>query len=115
MIQCTEPATPAIIACCELPVSIQEAVLGLKTPSPITVLSERGEGFFRQLWVVKLFPTLWKRADQKKKDRRKQYSRRRRQRQTVSLVDVTHSLDNNISPPKFNWSAQPKCWPRHID
>ena len=49
MIQCTEPATPAVIACSELPISLQEAVLGLKTPSPITVLSERGEGFFRQL------------------------------------------------------------------
>src|SRR6218665_3621356 len=41
MIQCTEPATPAVIVCCELPVSLPEAVLGLKTPSPITVLSER--------------------------------------------------------------------------
>src|SRR6218665_3157272 len=41
MIQCTEPATPAVIACYELPVSLKEAVLGLKTPSPITVLSER--------------------------------------------------------------------------
>ena len=30
MIQCTEPATPAVIACCELPGSLQEAVLGLK-------------------------------------------------------------------------------------
>ena len=49
MIQCTEPATPAVMACSELPVSLQEAVLGLKTPSPITVLSERGEGFFWQL------------------------------------------------------------------
>src|SRR6218665_9711 len=49
MIQCIEPATPAVIACCELPVSLQEAVLGPKTLSPITVLSERGEGFFRQL------------------------------------------------------------------
>src|SRR6218665_2081731 len=38
-----------------------------------------------------------------------------KQRQTVSLVDVTHSLDNNIFPLKFNWSAQPKCWPRPID
>src|SRR6218665_3586573 len=46
MIQCTEPTTPADIACCELLVSLQEAVLGLKTPSSITVLSERGEGFF---------------------------------------------------------------------
>ena len=51
MIQCTEPTIPADIACCELRVSLQEAVLGLKTTSPITVLSERGEGFFRQLWV----------------------------------------------------------------
>src|SRR6218665_3931998 len=42
MIQCTEPATPAVKACCELPISLQEAVLCLKTPSPITVLSERG-------------------------------------------------------------------------
>ena len=49
MIQCTDPAAPAVIACCELPVSLQEAVLGLKTPSPITVLSESVEGFFRQL------------------------------------------------------------------
>src|SRR6218665_2059774 len=47
MIQCTEPATPAVIEYSELPVSLQEAILGLKTPSPITVLSERGEGFFR--------------------------------------------------------------------
>src|SRR6218665_3672159 len=39
MIQCTEPATPAVIAYSELPFSLQEAVLGLKTPSPITVLS----------------------------------------------------------------------------
>src|SRR6218665_3512668 len=42
MIQCTEPATPAVKACSELPVSLQEAVLGLKTPSPITV-HQRGE------------------------------------------------------------------------
>jgi len=41
MIQCTEPATPAVIACSELPVSLQEVVLGLKTPSPMTVLLER--------------------------------------------------------------------------
>ena len=79
MIQSTEPATPAVIVFCEFPVSLQEAVLGLKTPSPITVLSERGEGFFRLF--VSVVPTLWKRADQKKKDRRKQYSGRRRQMQ----------------------------------
>src|SRR6218665_2985676 len=40
MIQCTEPEIPAVIACCELHVSLQEAVLGLKTRSPITVLSK---------------------------------------------------------------------------
>src|SRR6218665_395465 len=63
----------------------------------------------------------WKRADQKKKDRRKQYSGRRRQMQAdadgqadSSLVNVTHSLDNKISPPKFIWSTQPRCWPRPI-
>src|SRR6218665_2374733 len=33
-----------------------------------------------------------------------------KQTQTVSLVDVTQSLDNNISAPKFIWSAQPRCW-----
>ena len=42
--------------------------------TPITVLLERGEGFFR------VVPT----ADQKKKDRRKQYSGRRRQMQADS-------------------------------
>jgi len=35
--------------------------------------------------------------------------------QTVSLVDVTQSLDNNIFPPKFISSAQPRCWPRPIN
>src|SRR6218665_1927109 len=64
MIQCTEPATPAVIACCELPVSLQEAVLGLKAPSPITVLPERGKTSFRTV-VSRVVPTLWKRADQK--------------------------------------------------
>ena len=49
MIQCTEPATSAVIACSVLPVSLQEAILGLKTLSPITVLLERGEGLFGQL------------------------------------------------------------------
>src|SRR6218665_1550583 len=120
MIQCTEPATPAVIACCELPVSIQEAVLGLKMLSPKTVLSERGRGLLSVV-VGGVVPTLWKRADQKKKDRHKQYSGRCRQMQAdangqaVYLVDVTHSMDNNISPPKFIWSAQPQCWPQPID
>src|SRR6218665_1897807 len=67
-------------------------------PTPITVLLERGEGFFRivpTLWktadqkkkdrrIVRIVPTLWKTADQKKKDRRKQYSDRRRQMQADS-------------------------------
>src|SRR6218665_692832 len=39
-----------------------------------------------------------------------------KQTQTVSLVDdMTQSLDNNISPPKLIWSAQPRCWPWPID
>src|SRR6218665_3173541 len=68
-------------------------------PTPITVLLERGEG--RGL-ISSRSHTL-ETADQKKKDRRKQYSGRRRQMQadSVSLVDVTQSLDNNISPPKL--------------
>src|SRR6218665_382530 len=47
-------------------------------PTPITVLLERGEGFFR------VVTTLWKTADQKKKDQCKQYSGRRRQMQADS-------------------------------
>src|SRR6218665_274761 len=66
MIPCTEPATPAVIACCELPVSLQEAVLCLKTPSPITVLSERREGFFWQL-QVESFPHFGKEQIKRKK------------------------------------------------
>src|SRR6218665_3230371 len=117
MIKCTEPATPAVIACSELPVSLQEAVLDLKTPSPITVLSERGEGFFRQL-RVEPFPHFGKDQIKRRKTGASNIQAdadRCKQRQTVSLVDVTRSLDNNISPPKFNWSAQPKCWTRPID
>src|SRR6218665_1386513 len=69
--------------CChsmlELPVSLQEAVLGLKTLSPITPIRE-GRGLVSAV-VSRVIPTLWKRADQKKKYRRKQYSGRRRQMQ----------------------------------
>src|SRR6218665_2831823 len=108
MIQCTEPATPAVIAYSELPVSLQEAVLGLKTPSPLTVLSERASFGSCEL---SRFHTLEK---SRSKEERPAQADRCKQRQTVSLVNVTHSLDNNISPPKFIWSAQPKCWPRHI-
>src|SRR6218665_1690259 len=81
-------------------------------PTPITVLLERGEGFFR------VGPTLWETADQKKKAGASNIqvdADRCKQTQTVSLVDVTQSLDNNISPPKLIWSAQPRCWPRPID
>src|SRR6218665_1127338 len=63
MIQCTEPATPAVTACCGLPVSLPEAILGLKTPSPITVLSE-GRGLLSAV-VSRVVPTLWKRAKEK--------------------------------------------------
>src|SRR6218665_394702 len=81
-------------------------------PTPITVLLERGEGFFR------VGPTLWKTADQKKKDRCKQYSGRRRQMQEYSdNQPCRHNpvSGKNISPPKLIWSAQPRCWPRPID
>src|SRR6218665_1852915 len=81
-------------------------------PTPITVLLERGEGFFR------VVPTLWKTADQKNKDRRKQYSGRRRQMQADSDSQPCRRdpvSGNNISPPKLIWSAQPRCWPRPID
>src|SRR6218665_450659 len=54
------------------------ATRGRFRPTPITVLLERGEGFFR------VVPTLWTTADQKQKDRRKQYSGRRRQMQADS-------------------------------
>src|SRR6218665_3266889 len=81
-------------------------------PTPITVLLERGEGFFG------VIPTLWKTAHQKKKTGASNIQAdayRCKQTQTVSLVDVTQSLDNNISPPKLIRLAQPRCWPRPID
>src|SRR6218665_2498255 len=66
MIQCTKPATPAVIVFCEFPVLLQEAVLGLKTPTLITVLLERGEGFFRQL-QVEWFPHFGKEQIKRRK------------------------------------------------
>ena len=62
----TEPATLAVIACCERPVSLQEAALGLKTPSasdncPI----KEGRGLLSAV-VSRVVPTFWKRANQKK-------------------------------------------------
>ena len=82
-------------------------------------LIRQGRGLLSAV-VSGVVATLLKRADQKKKDRCKQYSGRRRQMQAdadgqADLVDVTRSLDNNISPPKIIWSPQPKCWPRPID
>src|SRR6218665_3834103 len=64
MIQYTEPATRAVN--CLPTVSLQEAVLGLKTPSPITVLLERGEGFFWQL-RVESFPHFGKEQIKRRK------------------------------------------------
>ena len=54
-------------------------------PTPITVLLERGEGFFG------VVPTLWKTADQKKTGASniQADADRCKQTQTVSLVDVT--------------------------
>src|SRR6218665_2548324 len=81
-------------------------------PTPITVLLERGEGFFES------FPHLEKQQIKRIKTGANNIQAdadRCKQTQTVSLVDVIQSLDNNISPPKFNWSAQPRCWPRPIN
>src|SRR6218665_1338722 len=64
-------------------------------PTPITVLLERGEGFFR------VVPTLWKQQIKRRKTGASNIQTdadRSKQTQTVSLVDVTQSLDNNISP-----------------
>src|SRR6218665_4000186 len=66
MIPCTEPATPAVIVFCEFPVLLQEAVLGVKTLTLITVLLERGEGFFRQL-QVEWFPHFGKEQIKRRK------------------------------------------------
>src|SRR6218665_1510760 len=79
-------------------------------PTPITVLLERGEGFFR----VESFPHFGKQQIKRRKTGASNIQAdadRCKQTQTVSLVDVTQSLDNNISPPKLIWSAQPRCWP----
>src|SRR6218665_3418915 len=102
-IQCTEPATPAVIACSELPVSLQEAVLGLKTPSPIIVLSERREACFGSCELSRSHTLEMSRS---KEERPAQAIFRQMQAdadgEAVCLVDVTHSLDNNISPPNLS-------------
>src|SRR6218665_3262782 len=77
-------------------------------------LLERGEGFFR----VKSFPHFGKQQIKGIKTSANNIQAdadRCKQTQTVSLVHVTQALDNNISPPKLIWSAQPRCWPRPID
>src|SRR6218665_858675 len=50
-VQSLQPLLSLCVVNCLPTVSLQETVLGLKTPSPITVLLERREGFFRQLRV----------------------------------------------------------------
>src|SRR6218665_952175 len=88
------------------------ATEGRFRPTRITVLLERGEGFFR------VFPHFGKQQIKRIKTGANNIQAdadRCKQTQTVSLVNVTQSLDNNIPPPKLIWSAQPRCWPRPID
>src|SRR6218665_1197388 len=106
MIQCTEPATPAVIVFCEFPVSLQKAVLGLKTPTSITVLLKRasfGSCKLSHSHTLKKSRSIEERPAQTIFRQTQTDASRLRltDRQTVSLVDVTQSLDNNISPPKF--------------
>src|SRR6218665_837350 len=81
-------------------------------PTPITVLFERAS--------FHSFSHFLKQQIKKKKKRKTGASNiqadaeRCKQTQTVSLGNVTQSLDNNISPPKLIWSAQPRCWPRQL-
>src|SRR6218665_1999999 len=81
-------------------------------PTPITVLLERGEGFFES------FPHLGKQQFKRIKTGANNIQAdadRSKKTQTVSFDHVTQSLDNDISPPKLIWSAQPRCWPRPMD
>src|SRR6218665_3819978 len=73
-------------------VSQQEGVLGLKMRSPITVILERGEGFFRRL-RVESFPHLGKEQIKGRKTganniKADAYRSKQMDRQTVSLVDI---------------------------
>src|SRR6218665_2926703 len=81
-------------------------------PTPITVLLERGGASFESFthFGKQQIKRIKTGANNIKAD-----ADRCKQTQTFSLVDMTQSLDNNISPPKLNWSAQPRCWPRLID
>src|SRR6218665_619545 len=82
-------------------------------PTPITVLLERGEGFFQ------VVPTFWKQQIKRRKtgasNIQADADRCKQTQSALSTFDVTQSLDSNISPPKLIWSAQPRCWPRPID
>src|SRR6218665_3657533 len=82
-------------------------------PTPITVLLERVERA-----SLESFPHFVKQQIKSRKTGASNIQAdtdRCKQTQTVSLVDVTQSLDNNIPPPKLIWSAQPRCWPRPKD
>src|SRR6218665_3262745 len=124
MIQCTEPATPAVIVCCKLPpysFATGSRFRPKNTNSDNCPIRE-GRGLLSAV-ASRVVPTLWKRADQNKKDRTSNIQADANRckktqtggRQTVSRVDVTQSLPNNISLPKFIWLAQPRCWPWPID
>src|SRR6218665_3722000 len=79
-------------------------------PTPITVLLERAS--------FESFPHFGKQQTKRIKTGTNNIqadSDRCKQTQAASLVDVTQSLDNNVSFPKFIWSAQPRWWPRPID
>src|SRR6218665_2341391 len=81
-------------------------------PTPITVVLERREA------SLESFPHFGKQQIKRRKTGASNIQAdadRCKQTQTVSLVDMIKSLDNNISPPKLIWSAQPRCWPRPID
>src|SRR6218665_535820 len=81
-------------------------------PTPITVLLERERASFES------FPHFGKQQIKRIKTGANNIQAdadRCKQTQTISLADVTQSLDNNISPPKLIWFAQPRCWPRPID
>src|SRR6218665_3973516 len=70
-------------------------------PTPITVLLERREGFFR----VESFPHFGKQQIKRRKTGASNIQAdadRCKQTQRVSLVDVTQSLDNNIPLPNLS-------------
>src|SRR6218665_399877 len=89
------------------------AIGGRFRTTPITVLLERGERA-----SFESFPHFGKQQIKRRKTGASNIQAdadRCKQTETVGLVEVTQSLDNNISPPKLIWSAQPRCWPWPID